>query len=266
MRRSGVVGAGLLALALAGCSGAAARSDEAAASGSAGASSGDRVSGTVDVFAAASLTDAFGEIAGLFEQQHPDAAVTLNLGGSSALAAQIVAGAPADVFAAASPRTMQTVVDAGAASGPVVFARNALEIAVPVGNPGDVTGLPDFADAQRTIALCAPEVPCGAAAEQVLAAAGVTPAPDTLEQDVRAALAKVRLGEVDAALVYRTDVLAAGDEVTGVPFPEAEDAVSDYPVVVLEEAPDAAAARAFVTLVLGPEGQGVLADAGFVLP
>jgi molybdate transport system substrate-binding protein len=265
VRRAGAVGAALLTLVLAGCGGAAARSDEAAPPRSGGASS-DRLSGTVDVFAAASLTDAFGEIAELFEQQHPDAAVTLNLGGSSALAAQIVAGAPADVFAAASPRTMQTVVDAGAASGPVVFARNALEIAVPVGNPGDVTGLPDFADAQRTIALCAPEVPCGAAAEQVLAAAGVTPAPDTLEQDVRAALAKVRLGEVDAALVYRTDVLAAGDEVTGVPFPEAEDAVSDYPVVVLEEAPDAAAARAFVTLVLGPEGQGVLADAGFVLP
>ena len=243
----------------------AATAPAGAAEGRAPSSAG-AVQGTVTVFAAASLTGAFTELARTFESDHPNAQVTLNLGASSALAQQIVAGAPADVFAAASAATMQTVSDAGDARAPRVFVRNTLQIAVPAGNPGKVTGLDDLADPDLTIALCDEQVPCGAAAKKVFAASGITAAPDTLEQDVKAALAKVRLGEVDAALVYRTDVLAAEGEVEGVAFPEAAEAVNDYPVAVLVDAPNPTGASAFVEHVLSAEGQRVLARAGFDLP
>lgn len=225
------------------------------------------LSGEVVVLAAASLTDAFGAIAEDFEATHPGVTVTLGFGASSALAQQVVAGAPADVVATASPATMADVVDAGATAGePVVVARNRLQIAVPAGNPGGVEGLADLADESLAIALCAERVPCGAAATRVFAAAGITPAPDTLERDVRATLTKVRLGEVDAALVYRTDVLAAGDEVEGIDVPEAGAAVNDYLIVVLADAPEPALAAAFVEHVLATDGRRVLADAGFELP
>ena len=162
---------------------------------------------------------------------------------------------------------MATVVDAsGAAGEPTVFARNVLQLVVPTGNPAGVTGLDDLADPELTIALCAPEVPCGSAAEELFAAAGLTAAPDTLEQDVKAVLSKVELGEVDAALVYRTDVLAAGDAVEGIDLPEAEDAANEYPVVVLAESPNPAAAQAFVDMVLSADGQDVLTGAGFQAP
>ena len=220
--------------------------------------------GTITVFAAASLTEAFTTIARDLEADVPGTTVVLNLGASSALAQQVVNGAPADVFAAASPATMATVVDAGAAREPAVFARNTLQIAVPADGP-DVA-LADFADPERTLALCAPEVPCGAAAARAFAAAGVTPRPDTLEQDVKAALSKVRLGEVDAALVYRTDVLAAGDDVRGISFPEASAAVNDYPIATLTDSENADGAALFVDRVLSDEGQRVLADAGFGPP
>ncbi|MFZ5871628.1 MAG: molybdate ABC transporter substrate-binding protein [Actinomycetota bacterium] len=218
------------------------------------------------VFAAASLTETFTELGEAFEADNPGVTVTFSFGGSSSLAQQIVAGAPADVFAAASVATMDVVEQAGEAVDPVVLVRNRLQIAVPPGNPGDVTGLADFGDPDRTIALCAPEVPCGAAAVQVLQAAGVTPASDTLERDVKAALSKVRLGEVDAALVYRTDVLAAGSRVEGIDVPEAAEVVGEYPVTVLADAPNPESAQAFVDFLGSPEAREVFADAGFELP
>jgi len=220
-------------------------------------------SGTVDVFAAASLAETFTAIGRGFEDGHPGVTVSLNLGSSAALAQQVVAGAPADVFASASPAAMEVATAAGRAEEPVTFARNRLALAVPTGNPGGVRELADLARPELTIALCAPQVPCGELSATVLRSSGVTPAPDTLEQDVRAALSKVRLGEVDAALVYRTDVLAAADQVQEVPLPEAGSATTDYSVTVVADAPDAVAARAFVAYVLSPEGQRVLADAGF---
>lgn len=229
-----------------------------------GAADQPRGAGTVTVFAAASLTEAFTEIAERVEADQPGTTVVLSFGASSALAQQVVSGAPADVFAAASPATMATVVDAGDAEQPEVFARNRLQIAVPADAP-DVA-LADFADPERTIALCSPEVPCGAAAEEVFAAAGVTPRPDTLEQDVKAVLSKVRLGEVDAGLVYRTDVLAAGDEVRGLDVPEASTAVNDYPIARVTEGRNPEGAALFVDAVLSQEGQRTLADAGFDRP
>ena len=249
---------------LAGCGG---RGGGPAATPTGGTGGGDAVSGQVTVLAAASLTDTFGALAGTFSAENPGAEAVLSFGGSSGLAQQVVAGAPADVFAAASAATMATAVDAGAVAGdPVPFARNRLELVVPAGNPGGVRGLADLADPDRTVALCAPQVPCGAATEKLLAAAGVTAAPDTLEQDVRAVLSKVTLGEVDAGLVYRTDVRAAGERVEGIEVPEAGEAVTDYLIAPLTDAPNPGSARAFVDLVLSEQGREVLADAGFDLP
>ncbi|MCT2587653.1 molybdate ABC transporter substrate-binding protein [Actinophytocola gossypii] len=224
----------------------------------------DGASGEVVVFAAASLTETFTELGRRFEEANPGTTVTFNFAGSSSLAKQIVEGAPVDVFASASPANMEQVTETDAVSGePTVFVRNRLEIAVPAGNPGDVTGIADFADEDRTIALCAEEVPCGAAARKALDAAGVTAAPDTLERDVKAVLTKVELGEVDAALVYRTDVRAADDTVEGIAFPESERAVNDYPIATMAEAPNTEGARAFVDFVLSDAGRSVLTDAGF---
>lgn len=228
---------------------------------------GDGVTGRVTVLAAASLTDAFTELAERFEAEHDGVHVVLSFGGSSGLAQQVVTGVPADVFAAASPETMATVVDAGgAASEPEVFARNRMQVVVPAGNPASVRGLRDLADPERTVALCAGQVPCGAAAEQVFAVAGLRPAPDTLEQDVKAVLTKVQLGEVDAGLVYRTDVIAAGDSVLGLPTPQADRVSTDYLVAVLSEAPNSVAAQAFVAFVRSAEGRRVLSAAGFETP
>ena len=225
------------------------------------------VSGEVLVFAASSLKESFGSLAKKFEAGHPGVKVTLNFGASSALANTITQGAPADVFAAASTSTMKTVTTAGEASGaPHVFVRNQLQIAVPKGNPGHVTGLADFGNARLKIALCAVQVPCGAATTAAFAAAGVKPQPDTLEADAKATVAKVVLGEVDAALVYRTDVRAAGDAVQGIDFPEAAKAVNDYPIVVLKGARNAKAAKSFVDFVQSADGRSVLRAAGFALP
>jgi molybdate transport system substrate-binding protein len=219
---------------------------------------------TLTVFAAASLTDVFTGLGAQLEKQEPGLTVQFNFAGSSALATQITQGAPADVFASANEKQMSVVTDAGlAADQPAVFASNVLEIAVPKGNPGGVTGLADFARQDLTLAVCAPDVPCGAAAEQVFAAAGVTAVPDTQEEDVRAALTKVELGEVDAALVYASDVASAGNSVEGVAFPEAEQAVNDYPICVLDGARNLGPAHAFVDLVLSDAGRKALLDAGF---
>ncbi|MFG1951705.1 molybdate ABC transporter substrate-binding protein [Micromonospora sp. NPDC048830] len=231
------------------------------------AASGDGVRGPVTVFAAASLTETFTRLGKEFEADHPGATVTFSFAGSSALATQINQGAPADVFAAASPATMATVADAGNADGaPATFARNQLVVAVPKGNPGRVGGLADLARPGVKVALCAEQVPCGAAARTALDAAGVSLTPVTLEQDVRGALAKVRLGEVDAALVYRTDATAAASEVDAVEFPESARGVNDYPVVMLRRAGNPAAARAFVAYVLSDRGRAALTAAGFQAP
>ncbi|MEV0031576.1 molybdate ABC transporter substrate-binding protein [Nocardia sp. NPDC050793] len=225
------------------------------------------ISGTVTVFAAASLTETFTELGKRFEAAHPGVEVVYSFGASSALAEQISQGAPADVFASAAPKNMQQVRDKGEVTvEPVTFVRNRLEIAVPKGNPGQITGLADFGKTEPKLALCAEQVPCGAAAKTVFEAAGITPQPDTREQDVKAALTKVTLGEVDAALVYRTDVKAAGDKVEGIDFPESTKAVNDYPVAPLAHAPNAAAAAAFVEFVTSDQAEQVFDAAGFDTP
>jgi molybdate transport system substrate-binding protein len=222
--------------------------------------------GTVTVLAAASLTETFDALAASFESEYPGVDIVLSYGGSSALATQITEGAPADVFAAANESTMQAVVGAGDAQHPTIFTTNILEIAVPAGNAAGVTGLADLAKDDLAIALCDPAVPCGSAAQTLLDSAGIAAKPDTLEQDVKAVLTKIELGEADAGLVYVTDVVAAGDAVEGIEVPEAAEAVNRYPIVVLNDAPNAPAAHAWVEYVLSAEGWQALAAAGFVAP
>ncbi|HYD09703.1 MAG TPA: molybdate ABC transporter substrate-binding protein [Acidimicrobiales bacterium] len=200
---------------------------------------------SITVLAASSLTDALTEIAEAF-----DGEVTLSFGGSSSLRAQIAAGSPADVFASADSD------DDGAA-----FATNGLVIVVPAGNGADVNGLDDFSNDGLLLGLCAEEVPCGRYAREALDRAGVTPSVDTEEPDVRSLLGKVESGELDAGIVYRTDVLAAGDAVEGVRLPKEHDVVVTYPIDALTEDGDA-----FVDLVLSAEGRAILADHGFGPP
>ncbi|MBD0695197.1 molybdate ABC transporter substrate-binding protein [Streptomyces sp. CBMA123] len=226
-----------------------------------------KAKGDITVFAAASLKETFTELGKKFEAANPGAKVKFNFGGSSALATSINSGAPADVFAAASPATMKTVTDAGGASGqPKTFVRNTLAIAVPKGNPKHVAGLKDLTGSGVKVALCAKEVPCGAAALTALKAAGVDLTPVTLEQDVKGALTKVELGEVDASLVYKTDVRSDAAKIDGVDFPEADKAVNDYPIAALAKAPNKDGAAAFVAYVQSPEAKQVLTAAGFQAP
>ena len=187
-----------LAAGLSGCG----STDSAAPAASSASSSAPSGGQALTVFAAASLTETFTELGKTFEAAHPGAKVTFNFGSSATLAQQITQGAPADVFAAASPATMKTVTDSSLAAGPVTFVRNQLQIAVPADNPAKVADLKDLADTKVKVALCAAQVPCGAAAVKALDAAGLKVTPVTFEQDVKATLTKVELGEVDAALVY----------------------------------------------------------------
>jgi molybdate transport system substrate-binding protein len=221
---------------------------------------------TLTVFAAASLTETFTALGRAFESAHPGVKVRFNFGGSSALAQQITQGAPAEVFAAASPATMKPVEGAGLVAGePQVFARNRLVIAVPT-KDGAVDSLDDLARPKLKVVVCAEQVPCGAAARKALAAGGVKLTPVSQEQDVKAVLTKVRMGEADAGLVYRTDAKAATGQVRGVEFPESAKAVNDYPIAVLGKAPQPTLAREFVALVVSAQGRGTLTQAGFEAP
>lgn len=223
----------------------------------------EELSGDIVVFAAASLTDAFEEVATAFEDANPGTSVELNFAASSALREQIIEGAPADVFASANGSNMEAVVEAGEADDSEVFVQNQLEIAVPAGNEAGVTGLDDFARDELLIGLCAEEVPCGEFGREALANAGVTPAIDTNEPDVRALLAKVESGDLDAGLVYRTDVLAAGDAVEGIEVPAEDNVLAAYPIAALNRSEALDVAEAFVAFVLSGEGQEILASYGF---
>ncbi|MFP5372039.1 MAG: molybdate ABC transporter substrate-binding protein [Actinomycetes bacterium] len=226
--------------------------------------SGDQeLAGTLTVFAAASLTDAFAGLGDRLEEQHPGLEVRFTFAGSSGLAAQLLQGAPADVYASADESQMARVVDAGLARDPEVFAQNVLMVAVPTDNPGNVSGLGDFAREELDLAVCAPEVPCGSAAQQLFDVADVAAVPDTYEEDVRAVLTKVQLGEVDAGLVWFSDVVAAGPTILAFAPREAVLAETEYPIAALTAAPNPEAARAFVELVLSKEGRAALSSAGF---
>lgn len=221
---------------------------------------------TLRVFAAASLTESFTALGKKFEADHPGTTVELNFGPSSGLAEQIGSGAPVDVFASASPSNMDTVVQAGDAKDPKDFATNSMEIAVPADNPATITDLADLAEPGVKVALCQAQVPCGKVAVEVFGNASLTVKPATEEVDVKSVLTKVTLGEVDAGVVYVTDVLAAGDKVKGIEIPADQNATTTYPIATLEKSEHASEAADFVDLVLSDDGASVLEKAGFETP
>jgi molybdate transport system substrate-binding protein len=255
-RRAATLAALLLLATVAGCG-----------SSSSKGSSGSSAQKTLTVYAASSLTSTFTELGKKFEASHPGVKVSFSFGGSSDLVAQIQQGAPADVFASADTANMDKAVAAKDVTGtPANFASNTLEIAVPPDNPAGVASLKDLAKAGTKVVLCAPEVPCGAAAQKVEQSSGVTIKPVSEEQAVTDVLTKVESGEADAGLVYVTDVKAAGNKVKGVTFPQASAAVNTYPIAALTHSKNPDLGKAFVDLVTGSQGRTVLAAAGFAKP
>jgi molybdate transport system substrate-binding protein len=254
--------AGLL---LAGC-GSYGTTGASTATPSAPVSSSLALSGTVNVFAAASLKEAFTKLGKQFEAAQPGTKVVFNFGPSSGLATQITSGAPADVFASASTKNMDQVVKAGEAASPTDFASNVMQIAVPPKNPANITQLADLAKPDVKVAVCQKTVPCGVTAVMVFTNAKLTVTPVTEEVDVKAVLSKVTLGEVDAGVVYLTDVRAAGAKVKGIAIPDSVNASTKYPIATLTKAPNKATAQAFTDYVLSTDGAGVLTSDGFAKP
>jgi molybdate transport system substrate-binding protein len=262
--------AAITASALAACSSssstAGAGSSASASSPAASASSSASLSGSITVFAASSLQEAFTTIGQQFEAAHPGVKVTFSFGASSTLATQIINGAPADVFASASPKNMQQVVTAGDALNPVNFVKNVMEVAVPPSNPAHVTSVNDLAKSSVKVALCQPQVPCGATAAKVFTNAKITVKPVTLQPDVKSVLTQVELGNVDAGVVYVTDVHAAGAKVMGIVIPDSVDASTEYPIAPVSKSSNPSLAQAFVAYILSPAGQAVLTADKFEKP
>jgi molybdate transport system substrate-binding protein len=261
MRRFAVIAASLAVVAMAGCS-----SSGSPSSSSTSSSSEPAATGTITVFAAASLQGSFTTLGQQFDAAHPGDTVKFSFGPSSGLATEITSGAPADVFASASPKNMDTVVAAGDASNPQDFAKNTAEIAVPPSNPANVTSLTDLAKSSVKVATCQPQVPCGVLASEVFKNAGITVKPVTQEPDVKSTLNQVELGNVDAGIVYVTDVMAAGAKVRGITIPANDNASTLYPIASISNSKHLSVAQQFVAYVLSPTGQQVLATAGFEKP
>ena len=236
------------------------------ASASASASSSAALAGSITVFAASSLKEAFTTIGQQFEAANPGTKVTFSFGASSTLATQITSGAPADVFASASPKNMKQVVTAGDATGSTNFVKNVMEIAVPPANPGHVTGVADLAKSGVKVAVCQPAVPCGVVAAAVFKNAKVTVKPVTLQPDVKSVLTQVELGNVDAGVVYVTDVNAAGAKVKGIMIPDAVNASTEYPIAALSHSSNLPLAQAFEAYVLSDAGRSVLQADKFEAP
>ncbi|MCS6556357.1 molybdate ABC transporter substrate-binding protein [Curtobacterium flaccumfaciens] len=255
--------AATVALGLAACTAPDAGSGASASAGS----DTEGPTGSITVFAAASLQKTFTTLGKQFETANPGASIRFSFAGSSDLVTQIQNGAPADVFASADEANMAKLSSTDLASGsPQDFATNVLEIAVAPGNPKGISGLDDLRAPGVQLVTCAAPVPCGAAAAKVERAAGVDLRPVSEEQSVTDVLGKVESGQADAGLVYVTDVRGAGGKVDGVPFDESGKAVNTYPIGVLRESEDPALAQAFSEYVRSAAGQRVLADAGFGKP
>lgn len=226
----------------------------------------DRVDGNLTVLAAASLTDAFEEIADAFEEEHDGVDVQLSFDGSAKLATAVIEGAPADLFASADEANLTKVADAGRTAGrPVVFATNVLQIVVPAGNPMGIRSLADLTRPDVTLALCGAEAPCGKYAAQAFEGAGLAVPPAGDQDSVKGVLTQVQLGEADAGIVYVTDVRAAED-VEGVDLRPAQQVEATYPASVLADASNPEAAAAFLVFLTGEGAQSILEAHGFGLP
>ena len=230
-------------------------------------SAAQKPSGELTVFAASSLTESFTSVAKQFEKRYPDVTVKFDFDSSANLAAQIQQGAPADVFASADEANIQKAVDSGdVTTKPVVFAKNRLEIAVEKGNPKKVSGLADLAKSGLVVVLCADAVPCGKYAAQAFANAGVSVSPASKEENAKATLSKVSLGEADASVVYVTDVRAAKGEVGGVKIPDRQNVIATYAIAVTKENRGSAAAKAWVQFIQSKSAQTALRKFGFLPP
>ncbi|TLH67238.1 molybdate ABC transporter substrate-binding protein [Mycolicibacterium phocaicum] len=230
--------------------------------------SGSKKAGpVVNVYAAASLKQAFTALADRYEKDNPGADVQFNFAGSSSLVEQLTQGAKADVFASADANNMTKAAKAGLLAGtPVNFASNTLVIVTPPGNPKQVNNFGDLARPGLNVVVCARQVPCGTAARKVEKIAGVELKPVSEETSVTDVLNKVTSGQADAGLVYETDARSAGDKVSKVDIPQAASAVNIYPIGVLKSSADAAAAQRFVDLVTSDTGRQTLAQFGFAKP
>jgi molybdate transport system substrate-binding protein len=260
-RRSGAAVVVLLALAS-----AAAACGSSSSSPTTTSTTTATLSGSITVSAASSLTGAFGQLETTFHALHPGATVAFNFGSSGALATQIQQGAPADVFASASPGDMATLVQAGDIIGtPVIFARNRLEIVVKPGNPLGIHSLADLTKAS-VVALCVTTAPCGSTAQRALAKAHVTlpVAKVSLGQNVDATLAQVTTGDADAGVVYVTNAKTVGTQGVGVPIPPSQNVTTSYPIALVKGTTDRTLAQAWIAYVLGPTGRSVLRQASFL--
>jgi molybdate transport system substrate-binding protein len=264
LRRLVPVVAGL-ALAVSACS-SSKTATTSSTTGRAPSTTAAPITGTLNVFAAASLTGAFNTAKTTLRAANPGLNLTYNFAGSNTLVAQITQGAPADVFASADTKNMQKLLDAGLVDTPVTFAKNKLEIAVASGNPKGITGLADLAKPGVSVVLEAAGVPAGDYTRQILTSKNITVTPKSLETDVKSALAKVTSGEADATVVYVTDVTAAGSAVAGVPVADADQPAITYPIAVVKATKNPSGAQAFVTSAVSGEVQKALQAAGFLPP
>lgn len=247
---------------------ACATSSDTSPTASAGeGTSAPELSGTLTVFAAASLKQTFTDLATQFEKTHPQVKVALNFDGSATLVTQITQGAPADVFASADAANMKKLSDAKLTAGtPVDFATNVLTLAVPADNPANIATFADAAKPGIKLVVCAAQVPCGAAAKADAATAGLMLTPVSEELSVTSVLGKVTSGEADVGLVYVTDAQSAGDKVKAIPLDLATPTVNEYPIAAVGSSKHAELAKAFIASVTAPDGQKVLQDAGFGAP
>lgn len=257
--------AGLVIAALSLLAGCSAQAPAEAALGSESNAAAATLSGELTVAAAASLQPAFEELSAAFTAEHPGVTFAgLSFDGSATLAKQIIEGAPVDVFASADEANMNKVIDAGlGASTPIVFATSSLQIVVAAGNPLDIKDLADLAREGVVTVVCAPEVPCGAAATKLLSRDGVTLAPASEEQNVTAVLTKVVAGEADAGLVYRSDVLRAGDTVEGIEIEGSIEAAGSYVIAPIRGTKSPEAAQAFADYLRSPKARALLDSLGF---
>ena len=261
MRRIGVLGfllSTMLLAALMACS---------SNSPSSSPSQPTQASGSIVVFAAASLKPAFTQISQQFKTDNPGSGVDFDFGGSSELATQLTQGATADVFASADTAQMETVTRAGLLAGnPTNFASNTLVIVTAPANPKNIGSLADLAKPGLSVVICQKPVPCGSATQRIEDKPRVRLNPVSEELSVTDVLNKVTTGQADAGLVYVTDAHSAGTKVTTVNFPEAAGAVNVYPIGVLKKAPKATLAQKFVALVTSDAGEQILAQSGFAKP
>jgi molybdate transport system substrate-binding protein len=220
---------------------------------------------TITVLAASSLTGTFTELGKEFEDQHPGVTVKFAFDSSATLAQQATQGAPADVLATADTTTMDRATSAQA-STPRVFASNEMVLATPKSNPGHVTSFADLDRSSVEFVVCVPTAPCGRIAQALLDQDQVTGKPVSEEVDVKSVLAKLTEGEADAGIVYTSDAVAAGDQVSAIPIPGSRKQLTTYPIVTLSQSEHADLAQAFVDLVTGSTGRRTLRQAGFGKP